>query len=391
MNTSFICPFCNKGMTTLSSSKFICTEHGFIVEPANRAAYFDSHAPAYLLESQKFLDIFKETDPDFVMSFHELFSKQFKLRECKFINVKQTTKAADVICMDIGKLNVKLDIVDRFLIAGKGLIADTIGPYFKNSLLYSAENNPLVFTSIPDSSKWLWLKVVLATNPIVSDDMIDCVTNAYFAPTLEQKISWLTNTFDVELTPLSNEEMLYSHIVTEPWRNVQWGIGKHKLLENVKSFIRACLNDIDLITDEPIDDVRKLPAFIQNETKWLDMYKKAYYNAMPSTAINQGVDGVFVTFDILNHEFSCNYFAGQKVNGLGNEFVALYNAWLILSALYGKYCRNDELLGYNRKIAWIASHNCDHVPVHNLSPNMLIVRFWQIMGKYLFRTFYSNL
>lgn len=380
MRKTFICPFCGKEMN-LSNNTFVCYEHSLIVDPIHKVAHFDQRAEKHFLESQRFLNLFSETDPSMVLSPYKLFDKSFTVDACKFVNTRNESKA--VKAMDIKNLNIKLDVMDNHLIAGMGVIADIIGDYFKHGIAFGTDNNPLVFDAVPKAEKWLWLKVLLTSVPYAGDSKIDRLTNAYFAPTLEQKIGWLTDKFNVSMRPLNNEEMLYSHIVTEPWKNIQWGAGYDNLKANVSAFVMACLKDIDAIEVEEKEDTSKLPDFFTKCNEWHDQFCEAYYGAMPSTAINQGVSDEFVSFDILNHEFSHNYFAGYIIKKPNKDFVAVYNTWLICKALYDKYCKNEDLLGYNYKMAWLSLHNVDNEPIYKLTPNMLVVKFWQVMYKEL--------
>lgn len=383
MGNSFICPFCHRETTFTNEGLCKCVEHSLIIDPRSHSAYFDDRADSYLLESQKFLRLFAETDPDMVMSPVELFDKNFKVDACKFINVKH--EISDVNCVNVSKLNIDLDIISMKLIAGRGMLADVITDYFKNGLNYSTSNNPIVFEQIPQSERWLWLKVLLESNPYIDNSKIELATNAYFAATLEQKIAWLTKQFDVSLKPLTKEEMLYSYIVTEPWKNIQWGVGVDALTNNIKAFIKACLNDIEKVEVEQKIDAAKVPEFLLNSPKWLQQYSEAYYGGMPSTAVNQFSKDEFITFDILNHDFSYDFFAGHNITKANKDFVAVYNAWLIYKALYDKYCKNEKQLGYNMKLAWLATHEADMSPIYKLSPNMQVVRFWQKMSKELYK------
>ncbi len=376
MNKTFICPFCNKGMNLINNT-FVCYEHSLIVDPIRRTAHFDQRAEQHFLEAQRFLDLFSETDPDMVLSPFKLFDKNFTVNACQFVNTHNESK--EVNALNIENLIYKLNSSNAHLIAGRRAIADIIGDYFKNGIAFNVDNNPLVFDFTPKAERWLWLKVLLSSAPYAGDDKIDRLANAYFAPTLEQKIGWLTDKFNVPMRPLTNEEMLYSHIVTEPWKNIQWGAGYNNLKANVNTFVMACLRDVDTIEVEEKEDTSKLPDFFTGCKEWHDQFCEAYYGAMPSTAINQSTPHEFVSFDILNHEFSYNYFAGYDIKKPNKDFVAVYNVWLIYKALYAKYCKNEALLGYNYKMAWLSLHNVNNDPIYKLTPNMLVVKFWQTM------------
>lgn len=383
MSNTFKCPFCHKEMiTVVPNMVYNCTQHSLLVKPQERSATFSPRAPKYLLDSQTVLEKFHDLNPAFVMSSHKLFSESFNIADCKFVgpNLKD-----DVVpCADISRLNVKLDIVDKFLIAGNGMIADIVKDYFRFSLHFGSENNPIVFEATPTADKWLWLKVLLESTDIRVSSKIDVATDAYFAPTLEHKIALLSPVFNVNLRPLTDEEILYSCMLTQPHINIRWAKSADALIENIKSFIKACVKDIENIQVETLEGADAMPTSMNLGPNWGDEYRRAFFGGQPSTAINQEGSNGFVSFDILNHEFAYNYFEGYDAQHLtGMQLIALYQTWVVYSALYDKYCKNEQLLGYNKKLDYLISHNTFDDEIFKLSPNMVVVRFWQVLQDYI--------
>lgn len=381
MQTKYLCPFCNTPLTEfIPNSGFSCNKDGLLIDFTNRRAHLTERAPLHLLESQAFLQEFKKTDPIYVFSPAPLFSSEFSLVNCDFIGCK--SKSSNVNCISVDKLNVKTSVIDKHLIAGNKMVADNIINLFYHGLKFSSDSNPLVLNEFPDYDKFLWIKFLMENNNKEYKELNGyTVTLAYFQPTLEGMINILDHKFEgVPLPTLTDEQALYSYLLMQPQINIRWGTGFYGMTKELYRFISAVLKDVDKLEVKEVDPVKKLPIFLTAVPKWYDELKLAYYQSMPSTAVN--VKGTtYSTFDILNHEFSDHFLLNK--NSTNKDLLMIMRTYSLQHELWCKYAEYSANFGVDTKLKYLVQNGSSR-SVHDAvelpsTSDEIVLEFWKKM------------
>jgi hypothetical protein len=204
------------------------------------------------------------------------------------------------------------------------------------------------------------------------------VLQAYFQPTLEGMIhtllingGWAER---VHLSPLSDEQALYSWIFCEPYINVGWGKGFLGLQDKLWSYVKAILSDLHTINL----DKQELPTM---DNKWMYEYADVYYRSMPSTAVNcdggEIFTGVNIAFDILNHELTLDGMQYAPTDGAaGAATNGHFRAYTLFAQLFDKYCVEQKAFGMEAKNKFMNGNKPFDLKCNT---NEFILEFWQRM------------
>lgn len=388
MSNVIICPFCKKPLNVLiQNNVYFCNEHQMLFEACEHKAYFTDRAPKYLQESFKFLKEFELADPSFVLSPEPLWSLDFKIDDCEFINCRGTQESVNNT--DVEHVKVR-SILNKHLIAGERLLADNI-----LDLFYSAfdennktENCPFVRTKVPEPERLLWTKVVFAS--VNKDkDYVDAelftLAKAYFSTSLESTIDVMLHTFGYGLgKALTEEEALYSIIFMQPQLNIAWDSDKEGMRKSILRYITACVRDTNLIQSVPQINYVRPKMF--TSAAFFDQLESLYLTTMPSTALNQGQSTFSgkAHFDIMNHVFSSDVLSGHNpATFTQNELRNLTQTYCLLQALWEKYAKGNKKFGLDKKME-VYKHITNTAGYSG--PNdadAFLLAFWQAMEKYI--------
>lgn len=379
--SKFKCPFCGNSLIAMNDvTKGTCIPCGLTVDVDKAEAWFTHTAPEHFRESFRFLELFEEVDPMFVLSQVDLFQEGFKLDKCLFFGNKLNNAECKTLVK--GKMLRNTSLHAMLPIAGKRMLMQTILPYFKYGLSIGANVNPLYLTEPVPAKKHMWLMVLLnSVEPEYTTDVED-VTNLYFDMTLEAQLQRLLKPFrNVEVQEVTPEQALVSYVLNNPEINIAWGAGTYNLHNKIIAYIKACLNDIDTIQLNNLPtcdcklDVNPNDSFIK------EIYEM-FLRSMPSTCVNWSEDE-FSKFDILNHIVQNDPFAGYKQTDLqGASIIDIYNTYLVLSALVAKYMGFSSELGIEPKAAVLFDLFRDPVDL-DLTDDQVVVTFWKHMSKYV--------
>ena len=380
MSSERLCPFCGNVMIPAETKgTYKCPADSFRIDLNARSGMFGAGAPNYLLESARFLNLFRVLKPMYVFSPEKLYSQFFKLSDCVFVEPKE--KSDDVVCVRGYRLNYKNHVKGKHLIAANKFIADGLFSYVYNSIRLGCFENPLLINEIPTAFDQLHLKYVLANNDDkYADREAFAAAKAYFQPTLEAMSSSIwplilnTNYNDT----VTDEMALYSYLMCEPQINIKWGVGAAELMSNIKSFVRACLKDINTIkVTDNCDEMLMADSKYHIDDKLIKELFILYLSSMPSTAVNC-VSDVNSTFCVLNHEFKNNPFEGVAIDKLDNNVVvALSQIYSTHEYMFMTYCYDNVVrFSTQQKIEWLIN-NCGYTVKSSDTPSKAVVAFWQ--------------
>lgn len=387
MSFKKLCPFCNGDMYATSiKGVYRCPNDKFKVDLLSESGMFEVGAPSYLLESAKFLSLFRTLKPIYVFASEKLYTPFFRLKDCVFVGTKGTSE--DVTCVKGHLLNFTKHVKGKHLIAANNFIADGLFDYVYNSVKIGCDQSPLSSDEIPTAFQQLFLKFILVNNyDNYADKEAFKATKAYLQPTLESMSeSVWPGIFSKDSRCFVDDSMaLYSYLMCEPHVNIRWGVGAEQLMSNIKSFIKACLNGIDSIAvEDNCDGMNNSISKYSSEDKLIEELFQTYIKSMPSTAINYNSVSNS-TFCVLNHEFKNNPFeeiTEDKMNN--NNIVLLLNSIYSTHAyLFERYCYDITLnFGFNKKIEWLIN-NCNYKLKSSYTSSRVVVDFWDKFAKKL--------
>lgn len=371
--SDYTCPFCNMRMSRIEGNNiaYECKYDNFSVDFSHRTAWFSIKVKNHLMESQRFLEQFYESEPAFVLGRAPLFHKDFKLEDCIFVNC--VTESDNVEC--IKDFSSKTSLIRRPILLGGqyNLADDFVKNFFMGMKLGAA--GPVIYTKENrlKPREYLFQKFLLH-NTDTFMDVSDVVTlNAYFSPTLE---GTLVNLFSMYITGKVEEIVpdttaLYSVLFNNCYLNIVHDNSMEVLYKNCKEYVKACLKDLD----KHLMDTCKVPSLDQKIVR--EAYI-AYMSTMPQLYVNlEEVDREnMATFDIMNMEHA--KMPSIIDIALDHRILNLYD---MLKAIHVTNCPNTTKYGLKFKSDYLDDHR---VMYDKSNANDILFKFWTAIRKEFF-------
>lgn len=373
------CPICSKKMINFGSSDnmVICKEHGILYAQQGESfvAELLTAAPDYMFETKKFFEEFKGLQSTFVLSPCFPHHKGFKADDC--VHIVPAVVGDNPRCRTIDQLYLKRDIYDKHLIAGQGYLATDIRETFYAGVYLKLQDNPLR-KIISETYEQYLARTVMLYNVRIQDQttIVSDLLNLYAQPTLEGMLQNILHCFQIKNPgPLTNEQLLYSHIFAMPNINIGWGPSVAGVKNAIYSYISSCMSDVDTVSILDNKDDDRLQRILNGKS--FDEFKDAFYSAQISTAVNNR-EGKHISFDILNSKFNHEYsghYNPETVNSL--DLHLLYKTYVVLGEIFKKYASEQFRYGIAAKTEYL-SRRC-RKSYHTYEE--VVLEFWKAVKK----------